>query len=302
MSKSKSPAAPGHLFPTAEEDLQLAHEISKRGFTKEQLQSTAYRLAFDDMDFLLSEELRGVRLMLELNKPDHILKQHDIQHTVCIFGSARIKSAEQVARDVLQLERDRAANPQDPTLEGRCKKLELQRKQTRYFEEARRFASLVVSQSKLEGKPKLHIMTGGGPGIMEAANMGAHEAGGDSIGMNIVLPHEQYPNPFVSPQFCFQFHYFAIRKMHLLLRARALVAFPGGWGTLDELFETLTLVQTGKIAPMPILIFGREFWEKMVNFEHMVEQGVINEEDLKFFTFVETAEEAWEIINAFLQQ
>jgi uncharacterized protein (TIGR00730 family) len=137
---------------------------------------------------------------------------------------------------------------------------------------------------------------------MEAANMGAHEAGGDSIGMNIVLPHEQYPNPFVSPQFCFQFHYFAIRKMHLLLRARALVAFPGGWGTLDELFETLTLVQTGKIAPMPILIFGREFWEKMVNFEHMVEQGVINEEDLKFFTFVETAEEAWEIINAFLQQ
>ena len=147
----------------------------------------------------------------------------------------------------------------------------------------------------------INITTGGGPGIMEAANLGAHEAGGDSIGLNIVLPHEQFPNPYVSPQFCFQFHYFAIRKMHFLLRARALVVFPGGWGTLDELFETLTLVQTEKIKAMPILIFGREFWEGMLNFDYMVEQGVISPEDLALFSYVETAEEAWEAIRDFLK-
>lgn len=293
---------PGHLFPTAAEDLKYAHESRERGFTKQQLESEAYRLAFDDMDFLLSEEMRGVRLMLELNKPDSILKQHDVVHTVAIYGSARLESAEAVARGVQQLDRDRAANPQDPTLAARAKQLELKRRQVRYYEEARRFAALVTSRSQCEDCPKLTIVTGGGPGIMEAGNLGAHEAGGESIGMNIVLPHEQFPNPFVSPQFCFQFHYFAIRKMHFLLRARALVVFPGGWGTLDELFESLTLVQTKKIAPLPILIFGREFWEGMLNFDYMVEQGVISEEDLQLFSYVETAEEAWDIIKASLQE
>jgi uncharacterized protein (TIGR00730 family) len=293
---------PGHLFPTAAEDLKYAHESRQRGFTQQQLESKAYRLAFDDMDFLLSEELRGVRLMLELDKPDSILKEHDVVHTVAIYGSARLESAEAVARSAQQLERDRNANPQDPTLSTRTKQLEVKRKQARYYEEARRFASLVTSRSQCEDCPNLTIVTGGGPGIMEAGNLGAHEAGGDSIGMNIVLPHEQFPNPFVSPQFCFQFHYFAIRKMHFLLRARALVVFPGGWGTLDELFESLTLVQTKKIAPLPILIFGREFWEGMLNFDYMVEQGVISEEDLKLFSYVETAEEAWDIIKTSLQE
>jgi uncharacterized protein (TIGR00730 family) len=294
--------APGHLFTSAAEDLKVAHNSRQRGFTKEQLESQAYRLAFDDMDFLLSDEQRGVRLMLELNKPDQVMKRHEIVHTVAIYGGARIKSAEAVARLAQQLERDRAANPQDPTLVQRSKQLELLRKQSRYYEEARRFASLVTARSQCEDCPKLTVVTGGGPGIMEAGNLGAHEAGGESIGMNIVLPHEQAPNPFVSPQFCFQFHYFAIRKMHFLLRARALVVFPGGWGTLDELFESLTLVQTGKIAPLPILIFGREFWESMLNFDYMVEQGVISEEDLKLFHYVESAEAAWDIIKASLQE
>jgi uncharacterized protein (TIGR00730 family) len=294
-------SAPGHLFASAAEDLKVVHESRRRGFTQEQLESQAYRLAFDDMDFLLSEEQRGVRLMLELNKPEQVLKQHEVIHTVAIYGSARIDSAEAVARAAMQLERDRAANPDDPTLLRRARQLEVKRKQARYYEEARRFASLVTARSQCEDCPSLTIVTGGGPGIMEAGNLGAHEAGGDSIGMNIVLPHEQFPNPFVSPQFCFQFHYFAIRKMHFLLRARALVVFPGGWGTLDELFESLTLVQTQKIAPLPILIFGREFWEGMINFEHMVEQGVISEDDLKLFCYVETAEEAWDIIRASLQ-
>jgi len=299
--KKSRRTGPGHLFPTAAEDLQLAQETLKRGFTQDQLESTAYRLAFGDMDFLLAEEQRGVRLMLELNKPDYVLKQHDITHTITVFGSARIKSAEQVARDVQQWERDRAANADDTSLESRARLLDLQKRQSRYYEEARRFASLVAARSKCEDCPHLHIVTGGGPGIMEAANLGAHEGGGESIGMNIVLPHEQFPNPYISPQFCFQFHYFAIRKMHLMLRARALVVFPGGWGTLDELFETLTLIQTGKVAPMPVLIFGKEFWEGMLNFDYMVEQGVISPEDMELFTYVETAEEAWELIKDSLE-
>lgn len=302
MSEHKSRQKPGHLFPTAAEDVRIAHDSRRRGFTQEQLESSAYRLAFDDMNFLLAEEQRGVRLMLELNKPDFMLKQHEVQHTVAIYGSARIKSAEQVALEVQQWERSRAANPDDPTLAARARQLELHKKQTRYYEEARRFASLVTLRSQSDDCPTLHVVTGGGPGIMEAANLGAHEAGGDSIGMNIVLPHEQFPNPYVSPQFCFQFHYFAIRKMHFLLRARALVVFPGGWGTLDELFESLTLVQTQKIEPLPILIFGREFWEGMLNFDYMLEQGVISPEDLQLFSFVETAEEAWEIIHDSLRE
>ena len=301
MSRKKSRRGPGHLFPTAAEDVQRAHEIHRRGFSEEQLESSAYRLAFDDTDFLLAEEQRGLRLMLELNKPDFMLNQHEVQRTVVVYGSARIKSAEQVTNEVQRWERDRAANPDDPTLELRARQLELHKEQARYYEEARRFGSLVAAGSARGDSPALHVVTGGGPGIMEAANLGAHEAGGDSIGLNIVLPHEQFPNPYVSPQFCFQFHYFAIRKMHFLLRARALVVFPGGWGTLDELFETLTLVQTEKIKAMPILIFGREFWEGMVSFDYMVEQVVISPEDLALFSYVETAEEAWEAIRDFLK-
>lgn len=298
MSKSKKQRkAPGHLFPSAAEDLRLAQEVLQRGYTQQQLESSAYRLAFDDMDFLLSDELRGVRLMLELKKPEMVLQEHNIEHTVVVYGSARNLSIDNLAKVVQELERDRKANPDDPTLDARTRKLEIQKQHTHYYEEARRFASMVTMRSQSEDCPQLHIITGGGPGIMEAANLGAFEAGGESIGLNIVLPHEQYPNPYITPKFCFQFHYFAIRKMHFLLRARALVVFPGGFGTLDELFETLTLVQTGKIERLPILIFGREYWDKIINFEQMVEQGVIGEKDLELISYVESAEEAWELIK-----
>lgn len=287
----------GQLFPTAAEDLLNARAELGKDLTSEQLQSSAYRLAFDDPDFLLSEEMRGVRLMLELKKPETVLQQHGIEHTVVMFGSARTPTPEQVAEAEQELEHQLAIAPQNPGVQEKQRLLQFQRKQAQYYEEARQLAALVTKSSGCEECPRLHVITGGGPGIMEAANRGAAEAGGESIGLNIVLPHEQAPNPWITPKFCFQFHYFAMRKMHFLLRARALVVFPGGFGTLDELFETLTLIQTRKIKPMPVLIFGREFWEGIIDFRHMVDQGVISPEDLDIFTYVDTAEEAWTLIR-----
>lgn len=287
----------GQLFPTAAEDLLNARAELRHGLTNEQLQSTAYRLAFDDPDFLLSEELRGVRLMLELNKPESVLQQHGIEHTVVMFGSARTPTPEMVAAAETELAHQLAIAPQNPGVMEKQRLLAFQKRQALFYEEARRLAALVTGSASCVGCPPLHVVTGGGPGIMEAANRGAAEAGGESIGLNIVLPHEQTPNPWITPKFCFQFHYFAIRKMHFLMRARALVVFPGGFGTLDELFETLTLVQTRKIKPMPVLIFGRDFWEGIIDFGHMVDQGVISAEDLELFTYVDTAEEAWELIR-----
>jgi uncharacterized protein (TIGR00730 family) len=288
---------PGALFPTAAEDLLNARAEIDQGQASAQLASSAFRLAFDDPEFLLKEELRGVRLMLELNKPEMILKQHGVENTIVMFGSARTPTPEMVAAAEEELNLQLNIAPQNPGVLKRKQRLELMRWQSRFYEEARRLAILVTERSQCEDCLPLHVITGGGPGIMEAANRGAMEAGGKSIGLNIVLPHEQYPNPYITPEFCFQFHYFAMRKMHFLVRARALVVFPGGFGTLDELFETLTLVQTRKVAPMPILIFGREFWEKLIDFDYMVDQGVISEEDLNLFRYVETAEEAWDLIR-----
>jgi uncharacterized protein (TIGR00730 family) len=289
---------PGSLFPTAAEDLLNARADIEQEMTSAQLASSSYRLAFDDPEFLLREELRGVRLMLELNKPEMVMKQHGVEHTIVMFGSARTPTPEMVVEAQEELDMQLAIAPHNPGVLKRKQRLEFMRWQSRFYEEARRLAALVTERSQCEDCLPLHVITGGGPGIMEAANRGAMEAGGKSIGLNIVLPHEQYPNPYISPEFCFQFHYFAMRKMHFLVRARALVVFPGGFGTLDELFETLTLVQTRKVTPMPILIFGREFWEKMIDFDYMVDQGVISEEDLNLFRYVETAEEAWELIRA----
>jgi len=266
------------------------------------MKSSAYQLAFADTDFLLSDDLRPVRLQLELSKVELVLKKHNIEHTVVIFGSARTPSPEMVEVAEKQLQIELVLAPQNPQLLRQQKDLKIQRQQASYYSQARLLAKLVTERSSCEGCPKLHGITGGGPGIMEAANRGAADAGGESIGLNIVLPHEQSPNPYITPKFCFQFHYFAIRKMHFLLRARALVVFPGGFGTLDELFETLTLIQTGKVDPMPILIFGREFWGKALNLDHLVEQGMINVSDLKLFQFVDDAQEAWELIRASLQE
>ena len=214
-----------------------------------------------------------------------------------IYGSARTPSPEMMQQAEDEVCALRESSPDSEELHARQANLQRMQEQAHYYNEARRLGAMISERSACEDCPNLHVITGGGPGIMEAANRGAVDVGAPSIGLNIVLPHEQYPNPWISPEFCFQFHYFAMRKMHFLLRARALVAFPGGYGTLDELFETLTLIQTKKIEPLPVLMFGRAFWEKMINFPYMVEQGVINPEDIELFHYVETAEEAWELIR-----
>ena len=259
-----------------------------------QCRSASYQLAFQDPDFLLRDELRPVRLQLEVLKPELILQEQHIESTVVVFGSARIPDPETAESQLVSTQAEYANNSDDPLL---AKKVEIARKaleNSRYYDEARKLGHLISINT---GKDKLMVVTGGGPGIMEAANRGAHEAGIPSIGMNITLPHEQAPNSYITPDLNFQFHYFAIRKMHLLMRAKSLVAFPGGFGTLDELFETLTLIQTHKVQPIPVLLFGQAFWERIINFNALVEEGTISSEDLDLFAYVETAEEAWELIS-----
>jgi len=261
------------------------------------LPSKSYQLAFTDWEFLLREELRPVRLMLELLKPELMMKEEHIESTVVIFGSARIPEPK-VAQS--RLEATQLALKADPKNKDLIKFVKLAEqivKKSHYYTEAQRLGYLISSQCQQEKKRENVVVTGGGPGIMEAANRGAYEANAKSIGMNIVLPLEQDPNPYISPELCFQFHYFAMRKMHFLIRARALIAFPGGFGTLDELFEALTLLQTKKFKlKMPILLFGKEYWQRVINFDVMVDEGMISPEDLELFQYVETAEQAWKVI------
>jgi len=271
-------------FPSAEQEATAPKAPSRYEGPK-----SAYRLAFTDTDFLLREELRPVRMQLELLKPELVQQEHHIRSTVVIYGSARIQSPEVAQRS---LEQARALD--DAAL---VKHAQMQVEMSCYYEHARRFAELITTGTMGHTTP-VHVVTGGGPGIMEAGNRGAYEAGGKSIAMNIVLPHEQLPNAFITPELCFQFHYFALRKMHFLMRSVALVCFPGGFGTLDELFEVLTLVQTGKSRRRPILLFGRAFWTRLINFELLVETGMISAHDLELFRFVETAEEAWALLEA----
>ncbi|SLN30422.1 TIGR00730 family Rossman fold protein [Oceanibacterium hippocampi] len=279
-------------FPSASEDMKRArHRAGSR-----QTEAKSYELAYADMDFMMRDELRPVRLQLELLKPELVLQEHNIRSTIVVFGSARTPDRETAEAALAAAEK--AVESGDADADEALASARRQLDFSRYYEEARRFARL-VSEPGAEAGPHNHvIVTGGGPGIMEAANRGASEAGADSIGLNIVLPHEQAPNPYITPDLCFQFHYFALRKMHLLMRSRALVIFPGGFGTMDELFETLTLIQTGKIRPMPVLLFGEEYWRKVINFEAMVEAEVIGAKDLDLFRFVESAEEAWAMIKA----
>ena len=277
-----------------------AHEGAKAALLfKEspQTRSPSYSLAFQDSDFLLRDECRSVRLELEFLKTELILQEHHIESTIVVFGSARIPDAETAKRNFDAALREAEGNPANLSLK---RKLETARRilgNSRYYDEARKLARIVSENSQCSGKVECVVTTGGGPGIMEAANRGADDAGTKSIGLNIVLPHEQAPNPYITPDLSFQFHYFALRKMHFLMRAKALVAFPGGYGTLDELFETLVLVQTHKIKPIPILLFGKEFWERVIRFDLLVEEGTISEEDTRIFKFVETAEEAWDHIR-----
>ena len=259
--------------------------------------SATSQLAYDDLDFLLRDELRPVRLLLEYTKPELILLEHEIEHTVVVFGSARSTDVETAERAHKIAIKASELEPDSTAASVKLKRAEAAARHARYYTQARALAAAIAQRANRGDCPRLHVITGGGPGIMEAANRGAYDVGGKSIGLNIVLPREQLPNPYITPELCFSFHYFAIRKMHLLRRARALVFFPGGFGTLDEFFETLTLLQTKKIEPFPVLIFGREYWQKLINFELLVEEGMIDPEHLELFQYVDSVDEAWEIIR-----
>jgi len=292
----------GRPFPSAEEDrLHTALDPETP-----QTSSPAYRLGFADSDFLLRDELRSVRLQLEYLKPEILLQDRDIVATVVLFGSSRIPAPEEAATLVEAAQVAAALSPDDPDAALRERAVRSLAEKSRYYDEARQLARLISEGQRVpgdadadacllrHGPSSVVVITGGGPGIMEASNRGAHEAGAENIGLNIVLPMVQAPNPYITPHLCFNFHYYAIRKMHFLLRAVALVVFPGGFGTMDELFEVLTLIQTRKIKPIPVLLFGREYWERIIDFNALVEEGVISPEDLGIFSYVETAGEAWQ--------
>ena len=255
-----------HPFRDSKQDAKTVRDIPDTPQTR----APAYQLAFIDDSFMCREELRPVRLQLELLKPQMILDEQGIASTVVLFGGARIP---------------------EPAKKHTAKSAAMA-DLSHFYEEARRFAYLITQQSMAAGGRDDVIMTGGGPGVMEAGNRGAADAGGRSIGLNIVLPHEQAPNTYVTPDLCFNFHYFAIRKMHFLMRARAICVFPGGFGTLDEMFEALTLIQTKRMKRIPFLLFGRAYWERVINWQALAEVGVISPKDLALFSFVETSEEA----------
>ena len=279
------PLPPRRIFPTSKVDARAAEHVP----SSPQTESAAYKLAFQDSEFLLREDLRPVRFQLELMKPELFLNEANIGSTFVFYGSARVP-----APDMADALIAAATNDEQRAIAERLKA------KAPYYEVARKLARL-ASRCALDEEGKRHfvVCSGGGPSFMEAANRGAHEEGQDTIGLNIVLPHEQLPNPYVTPDLSFQFHYFALRKMHFLLRARAVAVFPGGYGTFDELFELLTLVQTGKVRPLPILLFGRDYWNKVVNFQAMVDEGVISPHDLDLLRWCEDAEEAWDFVMQF---
>ncbi len=286
-------------FHSARDEVRIVEEKTPSTALTE---AAAYRLAFRDDEFLLSEDLRPVRLQLELMKTELSLREQGVRSTIAFFGSARILDREAAITQLEKAEAEARAHPSDSALAKAVSVARRALDNSRYYEEACRLARIV---SKEHGEQNIWgngdgsdfvVLTGGGPGIMEAANRGAHQVGAKSIGLNIVLPFEQAPNPYISPELCFNFHYFAIRKMHFLTRAKALVYFPGGFGTLDELFEVLTLMQTNKIKRLPLLMFGREFWSRTINLHTLAQEGMISPEDVDLVTYVETAEEAWAAI------
>ncbi len=258
-------------FPDAKGDITKSKEVEDTPQTR----APTYRLAFADSDFMCREELRPVRLQLELLKPEMALTEAGIDSTVVLFGGARIPDPEF------------KENARTKTLANLSK----------YYDEARKFAQICTNESMKNGGHDYVVCTGGGPGVMEAGNRGAADVGGRSVSLNIVLPHEQSPNQYATPELCFNFHYFAIRKMHFLMRAKAIAAFPGGFGTMDELFEALTLIQTKRMEPLPILLFGCDFWKKIINWDALADAGTISDDDLNLFHFVDTGAEAWDIIQ-----
>jgi uncharacterized protein (TIGR00730 family) len=286
---SRQQPLPGHRPKSPDDDPDAASRL------RAILASASYVLAEQDLAFLARDEARGVRLQIEFLKPETLLAEQAIRDTVVVYGGTRILEPAAARRNVEALRQALETDPRNTILIRKLAVAERILAKSRYYEIAREFGQLVGSNScDIDGsRSKLVIMTGGGPGIMEAANRGAFDVGAKSVGLNINLPHEQYPNPYITPELCFRFHYFALRKMHFLLRAKALVAFPGGFGTLDELFEVLTLVQTRKIKPVPIVLVGEEYWRRAIDVGFLADEGVIDAEDRELFWFAETANEIW---------
>jgi uncharacterized protein (TIGR00730 family) len=279
---------PGHRPKAVEEDPDAMRQVA------EIQKSPSYRQGDQDVEFLNRDDTRGLRLQIDYQKPELLLEQHDIAHTIVVFGSTRIPEPAAAVRNAEALRVASAATPADAELRRRLAIAERVVAKSGYYTIAQEFGRLVGTASVAPTHARIVIMTGGGPGIMEGANRGAYDVGAKSVGLNISLPHEQYPNPYITPDLCFRFHYFALRKLHFLLRARALVVFPGGYGTLDEMFETLTLVQTRKIRPLPVILVGQEYWRRAFDVDFLVDEGVIDIEDRELFWYAETAQEIWD--------
>ncbi len=279
---------PWHQPKPAEEDPDAPARVDAI------VSSPSYRQADQDVDFLALDETRGVRLQIDYLKPELLLQRHGISHTIVVFGSTRIPEPAAALRRLSALQEAVAAAPQDRKLQHQLAVAERLHAKSGYYEVAREFGRLVGNAGGGPQDSRIVVMTGGGPGMMEAANRGTFDVGAKSVGLNINLPHEQYPNPYITPDLCLRLHYFALRKLHFLLRARALVAFPGGYGTFDELFETLTLIQTRKIRPVPVVLVGESYWRQAFNVDFLADEGVIDPEDRELFWFAESAQEIWD--------
>lgn len=298
---SKAPHIPQPPNPVEREE-KLPWQIPKESIDDAEatdlirkiMEHPAYTQADQDIAFLDKDATRGIRLELDYSKSELLLKEHGIDHTIVVYGSTHISEPATAQRKVNTLKQELQNSPDDITLQKRLAIAQQILNKSQFYNVARDFGQLVGNAGDGPEDSRIVLMTGGGPGIMEAANRGAWEVGAKSIGLNITLPHEQFPNPYVTPGLCFRFHYFAIRKLHFLLRAKALVSFPGGYGTLDELFGTLTLIQTRELTPLPVVLVGKDYWQRLIDFDYLVEEGVIDIEDRDLFWYAETANEAWE--------
>lgn len=300
MAKKPKPAAGANRDCNELPDAILGDDVALVAENMEQiLGSPSYLLAQDDPQLLTREEMRGVRMLLELGKPELALQADNIKSTVIVFGGTQIVERAAAERRLAESRRAAEAAPADPRLARERERSETLLSMSRFYDDARRFARIVSTDNQCEDERDYVISTGGGPGIMEAANRGAFDVGCKSIGLNIKLPAEQQPNPFITPELCFQFKYFALRKFHFILRAAAVVLFPGGFGTLDEMFETLTLRQTHRMQPVPIILYGREYWSNVIDFRYLSDAGVIADEHLDLFTYAESPEDAWQQILDF---
>jgi hypothetical protein len=282
---------PWHRPKSVDDDVEAPERVRRL------LASPSYRQADEDPALLQQPAMRGVRLQLDYWKAENLLQAHAIEHTIVVFGSTRIPEPAEADRRLDAARAALAASPDDAERKRALHSAERVHEKSRFYDIAREFGRIVGRAGTKDHALKLVVMTGGGPGIMEGANRGAFDVGAHSVGLKITLPHPQFPNPYLTPELCFRFHYFAMRKLHFLQRARALVVFPGGYGTMDELFETLALVQTRKIAPVPIILVGEDFWRRAVDFSFLVDEGVIDPEDLELFWFAETAAGIWVDIN-----